>query len=213
MALVGERAMTDDVRLIAARKSIEESVDFLTSVERRPERELWIANEFLTNLGLDFKANELQHVQNDPPDVRFRDAAFETKIILDHDRLLHAEYRAALAKANAATSSQELWETATPRDLSYAEATSLVEKEVERFAKKYAPSTRSNLDMLFYVNLVDVYDYVETPLPPPMRWEKYGFRSVALVMGALSGVLAMSSNAPAFLREFGVRIAARPQPY
>ena len=45
--------MTDEEYLIAVRKAREESVHFFAS-DKRAERELWVANEFLSNLGIQF---------------------------------------------------------------------------------------------------------------------------------------------------------------
>jgi hypothetical protein len=202
--------MSDEEYLASVRKAREESVRFFSSANKL-ERERWVANEFLGNLGVTFVESEILPVSNEPPDICFRSAAFEVKEILDKGRRRHADYKAALEKANAATTPQDLLEPATPRDLTYAEVCDLVEEEVARFSEKYAPATRKNLDLLFYVNLEDVYGYVATPLPPPSRWEVYGFRSVSLVMGRLAGVLMAADSAPDFLKNGGPRVLLKPR--
>lgn len=201
--------MSDEEYLASVRKAREESVRFFNSANK-PERERWVVNEFLGNLGVTFVESEILPVADEPPDICFRSAAFEVKEILDKGRR-HADYKAALEKAKAATMPQDLLEPATPRDITYADVCDLVEEEVARFSDKYAPATRKNLDLLFYVNLEDVYGYVATPLPPPSRWEAYGFRSVSVVMGRSAGVLMATDSAPDFLKNGGPRVLLKPR--
>ena len=167
--------MPDDEYLEQIRKARAESVRYFSS-KNKPERERWVVVEFLTNLGVSFVESEVQSVVDEPPDVRFRSAAFEVKGILDPDRRRHEEFKAALARAKAATSPKDLLEPATPRDVTYTEVCDQIENEVARFATKYLVEMRAKLDLLFYVNLADVYGYVATPLPSPSTWEQYGFR-------------------------------------
>jgi len=202
--------MSDEEYLDSVRKAREESVRFFESANK-PERERWVANEFLGNLGVEFLESEIQCVVDEPPDIRFRSASFEVKEILDYGRRRHADYKAALETAKSATSPRDLLRQITPRDITYAEVCGLVEIEVARFAEKYAPATRGKLDLLFYVNLEDVFGYVATPLPPPGRWEVYGFRSISLVMGRLAGVLMTAETAPDFLKNGGPRVILKPR--
>ena len=58
---------------------------------------------------------------SDPPDVRFRDAAFEIKEILDEGRRRHADLKEGLEKAKAARVPSDLLEPLTPRDITYNE--------------------------------------------------------------------------------------------
>jgi hypothetical protein len=151
-------------------------------------------------------------VVDDPPDVRFRDAHFEVKEIVDEGRRRHDEYKVSLERARAATSPQDLLEPATPRDITYTDASALVLARVNALSRKYAPSTRRLLDLLFYIDLQDVYGYIPTALPSNEHWLPFGFRSVSLVMGRLSGVLSASDDAPEFLQSGGVRIVRAPGP-
>jgi hypothetical protein len=201
---------SEEEYLRQAREARAESVRYFSS-DNKPERERWVAFEFLTNLGVAFVESEVRSVVDEPPDVEFRAAAFEVKEIQDPGRRRHAEYKASLARAIAATSPEELLEPVTPRDITYSEICDRVEDEVARFSSKYSVETRAKLDLLFYVNLEDVYGYAATPLPPPSRWEQYGFRSVLVVMGRLGGVLMASDSAPEFLRLPGPRIVMRPR--
>jgi hypothetical protein len=202
--------MSDEEYLASVRKAREESVRFFSSANK-PERECWVVNEFLGNLGVTFVESEILPVADEPPDICFGSANFEVKEILDKGRRRHADYKAALEKAKAATVPQDLLEQTTPRDITYAEVCDLVEKEVVRFSEKYAPTTRKNLDLLFYVNLEDVYGYVATPLPLPSKWEAFGFRSVSIVMGRLAVILMAADSAPDFLRNGGPRVIFKPR--
>jgi hypothetical protein len=204
--------MTDKEYLAAVRAAREESVRFF-SPENRAERELWVAKEFLTNLGVDYLDTELVHVTDDPPDVRFRGAAFEVKEILDPGRRRHAEYKEALEKAKAARKPRDLLEPVRPRDITYAQVCTQIEARLADLEVKYSTGARAQLDLLFYVNLENAFGYVPTPLPPPARWERFGYRSLCILMGRLSGVLIASENAPEFLKNGGARIVLRPRPH
>lgn len=200
--------MSDNEYLEQVRKARAESVHYFSS-NNKPERERWVVIEFLTNLGVSFVESEVQSIVDEPPDVRFRSAAFEVKEIQDPGRRRHAEFKAALERANAATSPRDLLEPVAPRDITYTEICDRVENEVARFATKYSVDVRAKLDLLFYVNLEDVFGYVATPLPPSSRWEQYAFRSVLTVMGCLSGVLMASDSAPEFIVAAGPRVVLR----
>lgn len=190
--------MTDDEYIESVRKEREELVKFFSS-ENRAEREIWVANEFLTNLGISFTHSELVHVKDDPPDVNFKDAKFEIKEILDPGRKRHAEFKESLEKAKNAKGPQELIEHYSPKDIIYTEIYDLILAAVVKYAAKYPLQVRNKLDLLFYVNLEDVHGYIESPLPPQHKLETFGFRSVSFVMGPLSGVLMASDDAPSFL--------------
>src|SRR4051812_46176699 len=164
MAFMADEEMTDEEYLNAVRAARAESVNFFSS-GNRAERELWVANEFLRNLGVSFDRSELAHVRDDPPDVRFRNAAFEIKEILEEGRRRHDEFKESLKKANAASKPSDLLEPVTSRDVTYAEVYALVETKVTELVSKYPVRLRAHLDLLFYVNLDDVFGYIRTPLP------------------------------------------------
>lgn len=201
----------DEEYLASVRKDCEESVRFFGSANK-PERERWVVNEFLENLGVTFVESEILPSADEPPDICFRSAAFEVKEILDKGRRRDADFKATLEKAKTATMPEDLLEPAIPRDVTYVEVCDLVEKEVARCSEKYAPAaTRKNLDLLFYVNLEDVRGDVARPLPPQSKWETYGFRSVSLVIGRAAVVLMAADSAPDFLKNGGPRILLKPR--
>lgn len=202
---MNDKYMTEEEYIDSVRKDREESVKFFSS-DNRAERELWVANEFLSNLGLSFLEKELEHVTDDPPDVRFNKAEFEIKEILDPGRRRHAEFKNALERAKNAKTTQELLENYSPKDIIYTEIYDLVEEAVKKYSSKYSPEVRKTLDLLFYVNLEEVHGYIGAPLPTQDKLQSYGFRSVSFVMGPLSGVLMINENAPAFLSSGGPRV-------
>lgn len=200
--------MTEEEYIDSVRKEREESVKFFSS-DNRPERELWVANEFLTNLGLSFSVEELEHITDDPPDVRLKNANFEIKEILDPGRKRHAEFKEALKRAKNAKTAQDLLEHSSAKDIIYTEIYDLVEAEVDRYSSKYPLEVRKTLDLLFYVNLEDVYGYIASPLPSQEKLKSYGFRSVSFVMGPLSGVLMADEHAPEFLSSSVPRVVRK----
>ena len=197
--------ITDEEYIESVRKHCKESVDFFNSANR-PKRETWVVNEFLLNLGVSFSQKELVHVVDDPPDVRFRQAEFEIKEILDPDRKRHAEFKASLKKATEAKTPQDLLEKYEPKDIFYTDVYNLVELATRKYSRKYPLAVRKELDLLFYVELFDVRGYIGAPLPPEDLLINLGFRSVSFVMGPISCVLMCSKNAPEFLSKEGQRV-------
>lgn len=77
-------------------EDLEASVAYF-SVGNKSESDWQTVTDLLLNLGVPFQESDLQWIAQgqNPPDVRFRDAAFEIKEILDEGRRRHAEYKAA----------------------------------------------------------------------------------------------------------------------
>lgn len=201
--------MNDEEYLEAQRKARAESVEFFRS-ENKPERERWIVREYVTNLGLNFAEQEIRSSQQDPPDVLFRDANFEIKEILSEGRRRHQEYKEGLEKALSATTIGDLVENFTPRDVTVSDVCGLVLREAMALAEgKYPPAVRKNLDLLFYVNLSDVFGLVETPFPNLNALKALGYRSVAFVMGRRSSTLTADNDAPTFIKAAVGRIVHR----
>jgi hypothetical protein len=136
--------MNDDEFLAAVRKEREDNVRFLSN-DGKVERELWVAREFLKNLGINFSEEELISPPEDPPDVIFRSLQFEIKDIVDYSR--HGEAKHSLRTAQDAEKPGDLIEPCIARDTTYTEVVNLIEEKARRL--KYAPSTRPNLDLLF----------------------------------------------------------------
>lgn len=185
--------------LKGVRRGLKESVDYFAS-SRKCERERWVCDEFLTNLGVFVRSGEVQSAKSEPPDVVFRDAQFEIKEILDVGRKRHAEYKAALQHALRVTEPKDLLKGYAPKDISPVEVAALVEAELMRLARHYAPAVRRGLDLLFYVNLLE-HTLTDEPLPNPFRLASYGWRSISVLFGQSSLVYSAEPSSPIFLSE------------
>lgn len=180
----------------------QEAVDFFSS-KNKAERELWVANEFLENLGIDFDPSELQPVSDDPPDVMFRDAAFEIKELLEEGRKRHDELKIELNLAANAKRHSDLIAFIEPRDIEYVDVYKRIECEAQKLAEsKYPIALRNKMDLLFYVNYVGVFGYVGNPIPNPETLKSQGWRSVSVLTGSISTVLMCQSNGPHELLSF-----------
>ena len=101
--------MTDDELLRERIASLEESVSYFSS-SAKADRELWVCDSFLRNLGIQDARARLSPMDDDPPDVAYLDLRFEVKEILDPGRRRHAEYKLALERARVSKSIGELAE-------------------------------------------------------------------------------------------------------
>lgn len=79
-------------------------------------REWNTAMNFLTNLHVGAKEDEVFCLQSDPPDVSFREARFEVKEIMDRGRRRHDEAKAARAR-DLAQKIRGRTTSFTPKDL------------------------------------------------------------------------------------------------
>lgn len=190
--------MTDEEFIASVIKAREESVSYFSSA-RKQERERWVVHEFLINLGLLPSESDVVSSIDEPPDVLYADARFEVKEILDPGKLRHAKYKVALGRAKEARVAADLLEEYTPRDITYAEVCEVVGTRLMSM-RPYAPVPKSNLDLLFYVNLEDVVGYVSTELPAAAAYQRHGWRSVSFVAGPMGVVLYAAAAAPSFLR-------------
>jgi len=179
-------------------KAREESVSFFSS-KRKPERERWVVTQFLANLGIEPSEEGVVSAADEPPDVEYSDARFEIKEIMDEGKRRHAEYKESLRRAKEAQKASDLFEGYTPKDITYTEICDRVEKEISTLPL-YAPATKRQLDLLFYVNLEDAHGYVSTELPPVTKFENLGWRSISFLVGPMSVVLYAAANAPAILK-------------
>lgn len=188
----------NDAEFIQERvKALEESVEYF-SVKNKSEREIWVAESFIKNLNIDYDESEFQSSEQDPPDVLFRDLAFEIKEILDPGRRRHDEYKAELENARNATSAEELLSMYNPIDKTIEEIYQLC-LEATRALIKYPPAVRASTDLLFYINLQHVMGLSETPYPDITELESCDWRSVSFVMGHRSHVFTTKLDAPDIL--------------
>lgn len=190
--------MTDDEYIKQQIKALEESVAYYRP-GNQAELDSWVVGSFLENCGIEYESSEIVVPDADPPDVRFRLADFEVKEILDPGRKRHAEYKAALAKAQKATDLSELSESYTPVDLKLSELLTKLETKCEELRCRYAPDVKRHLDLLVYVNLQHIERIIpDIPLASQVL-ESSGWRSISFVKGHLSGVVCAAADAPNWL--------------
>ncbi len=191
--------MTDEEYLDEQRKARAESVAYFGAANK-PERERWVAQTFLTNLRINHTSAEIVNGQ-DPPDIQFRDANFEIKEILDPDRRRHQEYKEGLEEALYATSPADPVRPAPFNSTTISKIYELLLETARELAtRKYSPDLRRKLDLLFYVNLLNTSEFIETPFPNVSSLETLGWRSVSFIKGYRGCVLTSANDAPIFIR-------------
>ena len=86
----------------------------------------------------------------------------------------------------------------------------LVLKSTHELAtQKYSPELRRKLDLLFYVNLLNTYAFIESPFPDVTVLSALGWKSVSFVKGYRSCVFAAANEAPKFIRDAVGRVVHR----
>lgn len=188
----------DNNELLEDCRRAKESVEYF-SQDNKSEREKWVCAKFLSKLSIEFDDSEIYAVIDQPPDVRFRDAHFEIKEILDPARRRHAEYKMALQKALAATDPQELLNEFTPEDITPLQVAARVSAELRDLETHYARAVRANLDLLFYVNL-EHHFLKPGSMPEVNTFDAFGWRSVSAVIEWGGLVFCANKDAPEFLR-------------
>lgn len=179
-------------------EGLKASVAFY-SPQNKTERELWVANAFLRNLGMLIPPNKLIASDMDPPDVVFEDAKFEIKEILDVGRCRHAEYKQELKEVRSSDSTAKAFRSFRPKDIHISQVYELCRTEAEKLVSKYSVGTRRDLDLLFYVNLRHVVDIIAEPFPSVLAIAGYGWRSISFVKGRRSCCFFADHSAPFFL--------------
>lgn len=181
--------------LAAARASAREEERFFSNAAK-PERELWVAREFLSALKGPFDEAELIATpQYSDADVVFRDARFQIKEILDPEILRGAELKARRLRAELATRAEDLIEPEVARDIVLSNAYLLVLERASTM--RYAPAVKSSLDLLCYVTRT--YSGLGSE-EERRQIAGTGWRSVSCLYGSRALVLSTTTNAPWFLR-------------
>jgi hypothetical protein len=188
----------DNKSLLNRIEGLKISVEFFAS-HNKICREKWVVAEFLANLSISYNETELV-CGSDPPDVIFREAQFEVKEIMDEGLERHREYKETLARAKTITDTAELLEFSTPKEISIQKVFARIHSIAASHAsKKYSPDVRKQLDLLFYVDLLDVIDIIETPFPDVTILSELGYRSVSFLESHHSCILCTDPSAPSFL--------------
>jgi hypothetical protein len=198
--------MTNEQELIKhCIEAKEKSVRFFSG-ENKQERELWVVKEFLTSLGVDFSEGELKAQDDDPPDVIFRQANFEIKEVLDEERRRHQEYKNDLKKARSAERVSELFTQSDFRKGTLQELVDRINGQIQTY--QVAPAIRAQIDLLFYVNLLDLYKIQDHGYVLPEDWKCW--RSVSMIEnGQLGLVFWAGKDAPEFLKSKAGKLMIR----
>jgi hypothetical protein len=185
---------------------LEASLDYFGAGDaKKRRRERWIVEHFLRGLGLTFESAEIKLPDNDPPDARFRGAAFEVKEVQEAGRRRGDEYRQQLERAKRAINSDGLLEHFTPKSLGIADAFRLVMQQTCALAadKYVLAADRSRLDLLFYLSLslADAWSIEDGARPDLAPLIAEGWRSVSFMHGSRTAcVMHANESAPDFLR-------------
>lgn len=199
----------DEQEFIAQRrKDLEASVEYFAP-QNKNERECWVADAFVRNLGIVPAKGEIISIKQDPPDVAFRNACFEIKEILDPGRRRHAEYKQELERAQNITEAKDLLTHFTPKGVSLDEICHLCQQEAASL-DKYSSDFKLGTDLLFYVNLRHVMYVTEQPYPHTTELEATGWRSISFVMGRRSCCFYARPEAPDFIRQAVGRVSHHP---
>lgn len=179
-----------------------DTLDML-SRHRKGERERRAAAAFLRCLGINFLPDELVTPESDPPDVIFRDARFEVRMILDEGRKIHADWKMKVNHCDSARSLNDLNGGYRPSiRIPFQDVVSLVITELGKKASHYGPETCSQLDALLYVNILGRHLYPISEAHVPRELQVQGWRSVCFLFVPYSHVLSVTPEAPVFLRQY-----------
>lgn len=188
------------------KQAILESIAFFSN-KHKPDRELWVVGEFLKNLQIKFSKKELTPVTDDPPDVLFNDVKFEVKEIYDGKR--HKEYQDALLKCDSVKKSTELLESYTLKHLTVQNVIDITIDKLSKYQNVYSADLKSDLNLLFYFNLVDFHLTDERNYKIHDGLSKHGWRSISVLRDDLSCVIYTSDVAPDFLKTFKEKVVFR----
>lgn len=176
-------------------RSYEESIRFFSNTGKS-NREIWVVNEFLKNLGIKFEYTELKTINQDVPDVIFRNEKFEIKEIDEKKRKRHDEYKKKLEKAKSSQNFKDLPTEYEFKEITMQEAINRINEEIKGL--NYSPDFCRNTNILFYVNysLIGKHHY---EIPQEDTWLKWC--SVSMVANnSISRVLYAATDAPAFIK-------------
>ncbi len=189
-------------------EAYEESVRYF-SAKNKAERERWVVEILLKNMNVLHPVEDITSPDDDPPDVNALGGRFEVKEILDQGRERHREYKEALERARTAMKPTDLLTEFAPVDSSVEEIYQRCLAKAQNLDERYPDSVRSALDLLFYVNLQDVFDVHEEPFPNTSTLVSLGWRSVTFVKGHIACCFYASAVAPAWLQERAGRVLHR----
>jgi hypothetical protein len=180
----------------SVRRAREEQVRFF-SCAAKAERERWVAREFLTRLGLEFRENEIRSKpEGSPVDVTFRTANFQIKEVFDPGQRRHAELKESLRRAQQATTVRDVIAPAYARDIVVADVGKLLFEIAA--THRYSSRVKANLDLLVYVTRPRAGFY-EPHHVVGNKVQGLGWRSISCLFGERPLLLLATSGSPPFL--------------
>ncbi len=197
---LGAMDESDYLRLLT--RQAEQANAFLSNAHKW-ERERWVCQRLLHALNLSHRLDEFRPAE-EPPDVRFREAAFEVFFVLDPGRRLNEEWRSELERRRNAFSLRQLVRReGRPRRLSPPQLLALLAPTAQKKAGNYGARhiDLGALDLVAFVNLKRATPDFNSPFPPPSEFLRQGWRSLSVVGPSFARVLFAHTDAPDFLRQ------------
>ena len=191
------RGSLDEEALEDYRDGLSATIDYFSS-KNKAAREAWTCHEFLRNLGVRYRKDEVTAPASDPPDAIFRSAAFEIKEVLDPGRRRHAEYKQSLQRALQAKSTDDIYSLFAPKDLTASDVLVRVEEVLKAYSSHYPSEVKSGLDLLVYVNLIEHF-FKDSAMPSASHLGQFGWRSISAITGSHALVFHAAPGAPRFL--------------
>jgi hypothetical protein len=192
---------SDAELLRALRVSAKEELEFFSN-NRKEARERWVVGQFLGRIPIAFKAEELESLpQQSKKDVRFRDAGFQVKEILNPGTKRGSEGKVAYERLMAAKGLAEVlgppftYDVPPPTTM-YA----LVSEATATLATqpRYA-NVKAEIDLLFYFTRTRA-SHIRRDEIDMKYLASLGWRSISCLAGERATVLFAHQHAPAFLR-------------
>lgn len=183
-------------------KSAWEDVEYFSNPNKEA-RERWVVSQFLSILGVEHLAKELQSLeQTNKADVRFRSSFFQVKELPDPNLRRGKMHKDIYNSIKSATSLEDVVLVGDVRDV--PPITSMYELVLQKAAElansESYKTSKSGLDILIYVTRTRA----SLILPYEIDNEAFsslGWRSVSCVNAKQAVVLFTSNSAPDFIRE------------
>ncbi len=180
----------------------EDTLRFLSNQDKA-KRERMVCAAFLRCLGVQFSKEDLISPRDDPPDVKFKEARFEVRELLDEGRTRGREFkeRCAILKKERNLSDSSLPNN-TPTPISYASLFEAINSALSKKANLYRMRGCASIDALLYINMGSSFLDIATAIPDFTSLILQGWRSVSFVFISYSHVIFANNSAPDFLKKY-----------
>lgn len=191
---------SDYLRLLTIQA--EQANAFLSNA-RKWERERWVCQRLLQGLNIPYRSEDFTPAGQEPPDVLFRDAAFEVFFVLDEGRRLNDEWREELQRRRSAFFPEP---AGAARSAAAADqcpgAVAASGPDLAQKSHNYQERglDLSELDIIAFASLKREVLDLNSHFPPPTEYLRQGWRSLSLVGPTFARVLFAHPDAPDFLR-------------